>query len=483
MSNISSLASSSNAMDQMVAQYEATLLGPVTNLQNKVSDLNSRISALSSLKSKLSTLSTTINKLALKGTSSPFLTYAVTTSDSTVATATATSYSQPGTHTLKVNQLASNDMLLSSSVTTAADSGMSANTAYNFTVKVGDADVRTLSVNVSSTSNKDVLVAIASTINADSELAGKISASVINVDGIHSRLVISADDSGASSAITSVGGDFQSLLGLDAIDFTSRTGSTATTAGFARSGAAADALDAKFALDGIDMTREANSIDDALQGVTLTLAGLQKTTDNPLSFTVAVDNDTVKSTIQDFIKNYNDVISYLKTNTSTDATAKTRGILTDDASARSLRNSLRQIIGALVPGVKSGNPQILSDIGLSIARDGTLSLNDSAKLDSILSTDVTKVAGLFSNDAGTGIANQLKSQLDNYTSLGGSLEMTSANYRSQIKSMNDRISSMNVQIDKKGEAYRVQFAQIQVLLQQAASTQSFITTWASTSTG
>jgi flagellar hook-associated protein 2 len=478
MASLSSLSSSSSALDQMVAQYEATLMGPVTNLQNRVSDLNSRISALTSLKSKLSTLSSTINKLALKGTLSPFMTYAVSMSDATVANATATSYAQPGTHTLKVNQLASNDMVLSSSVTAADDSGLSANTAYSFSLQVGNGDVRTISVNLSSTTNKDVLSAVASAINADSELAGKISASVINVDGTHSRLVITADDSGASNAITSIGGDFQSLLGFGAVDFSGRTGSTATGAGFAKSGAAADVLNAKFTLDGIDMTRETNAVDDGLQGVTLNLAAPQKDTDSAVTFTVAVDKDAVKNTIQEFVTNYNAVVSYLKTNTSTDATTKTRGVLTDDASARSIRNSLRQIIGNVVPGVKTGNPKLLSDIGLSIGTDGTLSISDSAKLDAVLSKDIAQVADLFSNDAGNGLANQLKMQLDSYTSLGGAIELTSANYRSQIQSMNDRISSLNDQINKKGEAYRVQFAQIEVLLQQAANTQAFLSTWA-----
>ena len=481
MSSVSS-ASGSSALDQMVSAYEQTLMGPVTSLQNQVSDLNSRVSALTSLKSKLASLSTTVNSLALKGTSSPFLTYAVASSDSTVAGATATSYAQGGTHSLKVSQLASNDMLLSSSITTAADSGLAAGTNYSFSVQIGTSDVQQVNLSFSSTTNKDVLSAIATAINSDSVLSAQVSASVVNVDGVHSRLVLSSDKSGASTAVTSFSGDFQSLLGFSAVDFASRTGSTASGAGFAKTGPVADALNAKFSLDGIDMMRESNAIDDALQGVTLNLTAQQAADDDPVSLTVAVDKDSVKKTIQQFITDYNSVIAYLNTNTTTNAQSGTRGSLVDDESARSLRTSLRQSIGGAVTGVKAGNPSILADLGITISVDGTLTLSDTSKLDSILSTDVTKVADLFSNNTGTGFANQLKAQLDRYTSLGGSIEMTNANYRKTIQSMNDRITSMNDQITKKGEAYRMQFAQLQVLLQQATSTQNMLSYFASTST-
>ena len=481
MADLTTITSNSSSMDQLVAQYEQTLMGPVTNLQNRVSDLNSRVSALTSLKGKLASLSTTINSLALNGTSSPFLTYAVSSSISTVATATATSYAQAGTHALKVSQLASNDMLLSSSIVSAADSGLSANTNYTFSIQVGTSDVRQVNVSFASTSNKDVLAAIGAAINADSVLSTKMSASLVNVDGTHSRLVLSADNSGASSAVTSFSGDFQSLLGFTAVDFAARSGSTATGAGFARTGAAADALNAKFNLDGIDMSRESNAIDDALQGVTMTLTAQQAAADSAVSLSVAVDKDNVKKTLQQFITDYNAVIGYLNSNTSTNAQTKTRGTLVDDASARALRQSLRQVVGGVVSGGKAGNPSLLSDIGISISVDGTLTLKDSSKLDSILSTDVTKIADLFSNASGMGIASQLKVQLDRYTSLGGSIEMTNRNYQSQIKSMNDRITALNSQIATKGEAYRTQFSQLQVLLQQATSTQNMLTLFSSSS--
>ena len=474
MADLSSVSSGSSALDQLVANYEQTLMGPVTNLQNKVSDLNTKISALSTLKSKLATLAATVKSFALKGTSSPFLTYAVSSSDADVAKATATSYAMEGTHSLKVSQLASNDMLLSSTIDTAADSGLSTGTNYTFSVQVGTSEVRQLSVTLTSTSNKDVMTAIASAINADSTLNQKLSASVVNVDGVHSRLVLSADKSGASSAITSFGGDFQSFLGFNSVDFTGRSGSTSNGAGFAKSGAAADVLNAKFALDGIDMTRESNDIDDALQGVTLTLTAQQAADDAAVSLKIAVDKDTVKKSIQQFITDYNAVASYINSNTAVDAKARTRGTLVDDSTARFLRSSLRQVVGGSVTGVKSGNPNLLSGIGISINVDGTLSLSDSSKLDSILSTDISKVADIFSNSSGGGIAEKLKAQLDRFTSVGGSIELTNSNYRTQIQSMNDRINALQTQITKKGEAYRNSWAQIQVLLQQATMTQTML---------
>ncbi len=490
MADVSSVSSSSSALDALVANYEATLQGPVTNLQNQVSDLNSRVSALNSLKSKLTTLSSTINSFARQGTSSPFLSYAVSSSNTTVATATATSYAQEGTHTLKVSQVASNDMLLSGNLLASADSGLSGNTPYSFSIQVGTSAVRQVNVNLSATSNKDVLLAIANAINGDSVLSTQISASVVNVDGTHSRLVINADDSGASSAITSFSGDFQSLLGFGGVDFTARTASTSTGAGFAKSGAAADALNAKFSLDGIDMVRESNIVDDALQGVSFTLAASQASSDTPLTMTVAADKSAVKTAIQQFITNYNAVFSYLNSNTTTTVSTDSsgtqttnRGILVDDGSSRTLRSSLRQIIGGVVSGVSAGKANLLSSLGVTINQDGTMTLSDSSKLDTLVGTDVTQVANLFSNAAGTGIAQRLKSQLDTYTSLGGSIATSTQNYQNQIRAMNDRIKTLNDDISKKGDAYRVAWSKVEVLLEQAQSTQSMLTTLYSTTSG
>jgi len=469
----------SSQMDAMVAQYQETLSQPVYKLQDQQSTLNNQLSALSQLKSKLGALSTDVTNFAIGGTASPLLTYAVNSSNTSYMTATATAAAVQGSHSLKVSQLASNDTLLSNLIASSSESGLTANTDYSFSMGVGSADARALTVHVTGTTNNDVLHALADAVNNDSVLNQTMTATVIKISSTQSRLVFTAKNSGASNAITSIAGDFNSVLGLDGVDFTNRTASTSSAAGFVKSGNAAEVLNSKFAVDGIDIVRETNDIDDVVPGVTFSLKAPQADTDSPLSMQVAVDKDTVKKQIQQFITDYNGVMTYLQTNTQSDPTTKARGTLSSDPSAVSLRSILRQMVGGAVGGVKSGYPSTLSGIGITIGSDGQLSLSDSATLDSALTTDIHKVADLFTNAAGNGIADIMKTRLDQYTSYGGSIASESYGISQQVQDITDRITAMNAQIAKKADDYRTQFAEIQVLIDQASRTSQFVSTFAS----
>jgi flagellar hook-associated protein 2 len=472
--------SSATTLDSLVSQYRASISQPVTDLQNRQSDLNNRLSALGTLQTKLSTLSTDATNFGFSGTNSPFLKYAVQSSDPTIVTATATSLASAGSHTLKVSQLASNDALLSGRLSLAAVSGMTANTTFAFSVKVGSGQSRSVNVQLgAATTNGDVMNAIAAAVNNDSVLNPLVTASVVKVTETESRLVLTSKTSGASNAISAVGGDFSSLLGLAGVDFTQRTASTSTAAGFVKSGIAADSLNAKFTFDGIDISRESNAVNDVIPGVTLSLKAVQADSAAPISLQTAIDKDSVVKSIQGYITDYNSVISYVQSQTSIDATTKTRGVLAADSSTLSMRSSLRALTGGVVSGTQPGNPQCLADLGITINRDGTMVLGDTSTLEAAITSDIRKVSDLFTNSAGTGIANQMKTQLNALIGSGGSIASTTSGLRNQVSSITDRITKMNTQLDNKASAFRDQYAQVQVLMAQAQRTQQMVALFSS----
>ena len=435
---------SGSTLDDLVNSYRASISKPVTTMQTQQQTLNYKLSNLSTLKAKLVTLSTTASSLGLAGTSSPFLTYGVESSNTTSVTATATSAALAGTHSLRVSQLATNDTLLSNALTAASDSGLTASTSYSFSVGLADGTSKTVSVGLgTATTNTDVLSAVASAINADSTLKAKMTASVVSIDGTNSRLVLTSKKSGASNAVTSFGGDFNSLLGYSGVDFTNRTASTSSSAGFMKSGTAKEALNAKFVLDGISMSRESNTISDALKGTTLTLKATQAATDSDVTLTTSVDATNVKTQVQTFITNYNDALSYLTSNMKTDAKAGTRGIFTSDSALVGLRSSLRALASGVVSGTSSGNPTNLSAIGITTAEDGTLSLSDETTFDNAISTDVHQVADLFMNGSGSGLATKIKSTLDGFTSAGGQIALSTNSINSQLTYISNRITTLN----------------------------------------
>jgi flagellar hook-associated protein 2 len=240
------------------------------------------------------------------------------------------------------------------------------------------------------------------------------------------------------------------------------------------SGEAATALNAIFTLDGIEVSRESNTVTDVVDGLALTLKSKQADADPAVTLQVAVDKEAIKTKLQKFVADYNEALKYITTKTSIDAAAKTRGVFSSDSSILAVRSSLRSMIGQSVPGVSTGNPSVLSDIGIKINRDGTLTLSDTALLDKVLTGDVRKVSDLFVNASGSGLAEQLKTFLEKYVSTGGEIDTSSTSASTQITGIKARIARLQEQIDKRGEAYRNQFAQIQVLIAKASRQQQMM---------
>lgn len=447
-------ASPSNSVDQLVAQFRASERKPIIAVENKKTTLTARLSVLGELKTRLETLFSTVKDLSATGTSSKFSTFAVSSTLTGIATATATSSAIAGTHTLLVTQLAKSDSVLSSSfsttatdIVTAAGTGVKqiqigvngTNTPVNVTLNTGD-------------TNSTVLSNIATAINAS---GAAVSASVVSVTSSTSRLVLTSKTTGLANAISlsNVSGTLLDGIGLTAGILSGRTASTSSTAGFAYTSTAS--LDANFKLDGIDIVRGTNSVSDALTGVTLELKGTQLSTDAPVTLKVGIDKDKIKTSIEKFIKDYNDALSYITEKTSTDANTRVRQILAGDMTFNNLRIDLRTIAVGQVTSVVSGNPKILSDIGITAASNGTLSISDSAKFDDALTADVAKVADLFNST--NGIAVQLQTKLDGFVSSTGIVQNAKDGVNDSIKSATDRIDRFNERLDRRANQFRAEY--------------------------
>ncbi len=454
----SSVGSSSptNTVDQLVAQYRASQRKPIAHIENKKTTLTARLNVLGELRTKLETLYSTVKDLSATGTSSKFSTLTVSSTLTSIATATATSSAVSGTHTLLVSQLAKSDSVLSSLYTNNATGIVTAEGAGTKQIQVTVNGTNT-PVNVALTAgdtNTTVLSNIATAINAS---GAAVSASVVAVTSSSSRLVLTSKTTGSTNAVSlsNLSGTLLDNIGLTAGILSGRTASTSSTAGFANTSTAA--LDANFKLDGIDLVRESNSVSDAVTGVTLELKGTQLLTDTPTTLKVGIDKDKVKASVEKFIKDYNDALSYLTAKTSVDPNTKTRQILAGDTTLALLRVDLRTIATGQVTSVVSGNPKILADIGIKAAADGTLSISDSAKLDDALSSDPAKVADLFNSS--NGIAVQLQSKLEGFVSTTGIIQSSKNSVNDSIKNANDRIQRLNTALDKKANRFRDEYLQ------------------------
>ncbi len=470
MSSIANLQFFSQ-VDQLVAQYRASVRKPIVATENKKLNLNNRLTVLSDLRTKLTTLQSTIDDLSKTGSESTINAFAVSSSNADVATGTATSLAGESSHALKVTQLAKNDTIVSNRLTSSATSIITAQGAgtKSFSITI-NGKTTNVSVNlVAGETNSSILSKITTAIN-DSD--AEVSASSVVDTTSTKRLMLVSKTTGAEQAISlsNISGTLLDDLGLTSSVLTGRTQSTSTTAGYSNTSIAS--LNSKFNVDGIDFEKSTNSVTDVLTGLTLNFAGIQTESDAPVLLTVAADKTKIKEKINKFITDYNSVMSYLKAKTSTDAANNSRQVLAGDSTFVGLKIDLRNIASGTVSSVLTGNPKMLTDLGIAIARDGSLSLKNPDLLDTKLSS-VTAVADIFNSTGG--VATRIQTVLKRMLSASaGQMDVATKTTSTQITNYTDQIARFDKRLDKHVEKYRDDFLRLQAVMAQVSQQQSII---------
>jgi flagellar hook-associated protein 2 len=441
-------------IESLVQQYRLSISNPVTLLENRRTSLNARLSVLAELKAKLSAVNTLAKELKATGNLSAFNGTTFESSLSAVATGTATAAASAGTHSLLVTQLAKADKIISSQLSSAATTIATQEGPGTKTMSIsvnGNAVEASFEI-AEGDSNNTILTKMAAAVNAS---AADVTASVVTDTTGTSRLVFTSKQSGSAQAIslTDVSGTVLDSIGLNDSVIAGRTASTATTGGFLYASTAL--LDAKFKLDGIDITRGTNSISDVLTGVTFELKGVQAVTDTPVTLSIGSDKAAIKTKVQDFLKAYNEALSYLNAKTSVNPENKTREILASDQVFKSLRINLRSVLASAVGSVTSGNPSMLAEVGIRTAADGTLSLSDTAAFDGAVTSSVKKISDLF--NSADGIAVRLNALLETFTATGGQLEIAHNGTNNQLSSIKAALTRNTVQINARVESFRKQY--------------------------
>jgi len=157
--------------------------------------------------------------------------------------------------------------------------------------------------------------------------------------------------------------------------------------------------DASITIDGVTVTRAKNTIDDILTGVTLNL--LKADAGTTVTLNIGRDIDGLMAKINTFVASYNNVAAYIRTQTSYDETKRQAGgLLFADGTLASVKSDLTSILTRKVQGV-TANYATLGLAGVSVSRDGQLSIDDS-KLRGYLNANFSDIQKLFSATGTTG---------------------------------------------------------------------------------
>jgi len=402
---------------------------PLTALQTKEASYQAKLSAFGSLKGALSSLQTAAQTLK---NASTYTAKSASTADATVATATAGSTATAGTYDIAITTLAKAHSIRTDT-NFAADATFGAGT---LSIQIGTGTAQTVTIESGKT-----LAQIATAIN-DAKVG--VSASVVDTG----TLVLTSGTAGPDGAITL--SDPDGLLGA-----------TSTLQA---------AVPAVFSVNGIEMTRSTNTLTDAISGITLNLLKESGTT----RLTVTNNTSAVTGAVNAFVKAYNDAIAGIKQITPYDAANKKASVLTGDSTARSIQSQLSSLFSS-ISGIAGGISR-LSDLGISVQKDGTLAV-DSSKLSAAVADPDSDVAAFFTQTTtgNEGIAVRFNTMLEGIVGTSGLITSRTDGINSSIKDLQRRAETLNLRLTAIEARYRAQFSRLDTLIASMNQTSTYLT--------
>lgn len=443
----------SDTIDQLLQSDELRK----TVIQNKIDKINTKSQAWTDISTRLGNLTSKLEVLQDEAT---YQTKKVTSSDDAIATISGTSDSLEGSYDLIVKQLATSSKITGDVVSKAdGTTKISTKDALGYSGKLtitnaaadGSDKPLTVEIDVKATDSlKDIANAINNAKDPSDSTGTKgagLKATIVN-----NQLVITSEEMG--NRTLTIGGNLKDSLGFK--DSKTKGGQSA-----------------EFTLDGIDMTRNSNNPTDVVDGVTFNF----KKADASKTITLGLTNDTDKelAAVKDFVSQYNSVMSFLSEKMDVGDPSKsdnTTGALAGDSTLISLQSKLQ----STVLGGKSVNGVSASTLGLSVDRNGTLSL-DETKFKEQLAKNPNAVKDFFFVDTstkyatektGTGYTADFKAVIDRYTSTKsgseGVISLRKSSYQSEIKDYNKQIERITEQIATKRARYVTMFTNLDVAI-------------------
>ncbi|WP_174875689.1 flagellar filament capping protein FliD [Vogesella oryzae] len=382
MATLSSAGIGSNLpIDNMISQLMAVESRPLQQLNTKEANVQAQISALGQVKGALSSFQSATKTLQ---DSSKFNAIQATSSSEDNVKVSGSNTAGTGSFLLRVNQLAQSQKL----ATTAFASTTTAIGGGTLTFSFGTTAGASFALNPEKVP-QTVSIPAGSSLSGIRDAVNKanigVTASIVN-DGTGNRLVYTTA-TGTKSTLKVESSD----ASLSA--FTNDPAGTMLTE-------VQSAKDAIFELDGMTITKQSNTVSDAVDGLTFTLVKPHAATDSAAKIDVSRSSSGISKAIQDFVKSYNELEKTLSdvSNVDTSATPakgqqRSAPPLAGDASIRAIRNQIRTAFSA-VQNVDGAFTRP-AEIGLAFDKDGKLALNTTKLQDAIDKSpdDVLKLFG------------------------------------------------------------------------------------------
>jgi flagellar hook-associated protein 2 len=413
-------ASSGIDTDALVtAGYEAKL-APADTIDVQITDNESAISAYEELQDLGATLETSLESLITSygysatddSVYSQKTGYLATSDGGTVdnyLSVTADGTADSASYNIQITQIAT-------AMKVSSESQSSKTVALGFEGTFSVSLENSTSLDISVTSDM-TLSDIANSINETTATTG-IKASIIKTADSQYSLVLSGKETGQTMTYaTSSGDDIFKELGL-----------TDTDGDFQNITQAAQ--DAIITIDGTQITSSSNTLDDVLEGVSITLYSVPATENTTITLEIDYDYSATKDAIQSFIDAYNNLRDFFITQQSTnsDGTASDDAVLYNDTLLKTLVSSVYTVINGTYGD--DDTVSTLASMGITFDDSNKLEISDEDMLNNALLNNYTEVQSLFQTS--------LTSESDNVEILRNASTQTSLDF------------SLDIQVDSDG---------------------------------
>lgn len=358
----------------------AAKTAPADAIDVKIEANEVKIAAYGEMQSLLQAITSAAD--AMRGTTNSIVTkddvfslreaYLTSSSSSVTASSavvvTAENGAQTGTYDLQILQLATTQKVASSDF-----SSRSSEMELSGTFSIGLEGMESVEITVTEDMS---LSEIASAINAESATTG-VQASVVKVTESTYRLVLSGTETGKEISLESISGD----------DIGQALGLTDSDGAFASEIQAAK--QAIISLDGIEITRSTNTIDDVLDGISFTI---YQTTGSDATISVEIANDltSIKDAIVALVDAYNAYREWALTQqaVSSSGGAAADATLFGDSTLRSANNAVASALSTMI------DSSSMALLGLSYDTSNYLVLNETT-LNSVLLNDLEALENIL----------------------------------------------------------------------------------------
>ena len=352
------------------------------------------------------------------------------------------------------------------SVTTVAtpDRWVSEGFAHTST-ELNDGDSFSLTIDFDDSSAEDAVITV-----TEATPQGIVDAINATSHGVSASIVDTGD---ASTPIRIV---LTGELGADS-SFTAATDiSTGTSISFTSQ--ISDAGDATFTLDGVDITRTSNMVDDLIAGATIELIGQSASTG---VLQIAADTSVAEARIRDLVDSYNTVREVFKTLRDPDAADELAGSLSSDSLFRNIETAVREMVtsASSTPG---DNLTYLSDIGVRMTREGTLEIDETdftVALNSNYDDVVTMISAdtdrqsMF-GDLDRGIAGDAIAKIREFTNSAGSIKERTQLAQEKISNYEADLTALDKRMQAVSKRYLSQFTAMEQIVDRMNSTREYL---------